>query len=85
VLLVSPGTTETEFFEHLLVKRGELPWGKAKGIPAAVVAEQVARALERGRSEIFPNWRGRALVVANRIFPGLVDRAMANLAGRRPS
>ena len=80
VLLVSPGTTETEFFEHLLAKHDELPWGKAKGIPAAVVAEQTVRALERGRREIFPNWRGRALVVANRLFPGIVDRAMMRLS-----
>jgi short-subunit dehydrogenase len=80
VLLVSPGTTETEFFEHLVAKREKLPWGNAVGIPAAVVAEQTVRALERGRREIFPNWRGRAMVVANRLFPSLVDRAVANLA-----
>ncbi|HEX6961814.1 MAG TPA: SDR family NAD(P)-dependent oxidoreductase [Lacipirellula sp.] len=79
VLLVSPGTTETEFFDHLLAKHGDLPWGKAKGIPAAAVAEQTVRALERGRREIFPNWRGRALVVANRLLPGVVDRVMTRL------
>jgi short-subunit dehydrogenase len=83
VLLVSPGTTETEFFDHLIAKRGELPWGKAKGISAAAVARQTVRALERGRREIFPNWRGRALVLANRLFPRLVDRVMMRLAGRR--
>ena len=83
VLLVSPGTIETEFFDRLLVKRSEPPWGVAKGIPAAAVAEQTVRALERGRREIFPNWRGRALVVANRLFPGMVDRVMARLATRR--
>jgi short-subunit dehydrogenase len=83
VLLVSPGTTETEFFDHLLAKQGDLPWGKAKGIPAAAVAEQTVRALERGRREIFPNWRGRALVLANRLFPRMVDRVMVRLASRR--
>jgi short-subunit dehydrogenase len=80
VLLVSPGTTETEFFEHLVARREKLPWANAVGITAAVVAEQTVRALERGRREIFPNWRGRAMVVANRFFPGLVDRAVAKLA-----
>ncbi|MBA3585425.1 MAG: SDR family NAD(P)-dependent oxidoreductase [Gemmatimonadetes bacterium] len=83
VLLVSPGTTETEFFDHLLAKRGALPWGKAKGIPAATVARQTVRALERGRREIFPNWRGRALVLANRLFPRMVDRVMVRLTSRR--
>ena len=84
VLLVSPGTIETEFFDHLVAKRADLPWGKAKGIPAAAVAEQTVRALERGGREIFPNWRGRALVLANRLAPGMVDRVMARL-GRRES
>lgn len=77
MLLVSPGTTDTEFFDHLLAKRADMPWRAAAGVPAAVVAEQAVRALERGRREIFPNWRGKALVVANRLFPGLVDRAIA--------
>ena len=80
VLLVSPGTTETEFFDHLVAKRADLPWGESTAIPAAAVAEQTVRALERGRHEIFPNWRGRVLVAANRLFPGLVDRALAKLA-----
>lgn len=79
VLLVSPGTTETEFFEHLVAKRADLPWGESTAIPAAAVAEQTVRALERGRREIFPNWRGRALVFANRLAPGLVDRLVAKL------
>jgi short-subunit dehydrogenase len=82
VLLVSPGTTDTEFFDHLLAKHGELPWGESKAVPAALVAEQTVRGLERRRREIFPNWRGRALVTANRLFPGLVDRVMAWLAKR---
>jgi short-subunit dehydrogenase len=84
VLLVSPGTTETEFFEHLVAKRADLPWGESTAIPAAAVAEQTVRALERGRREIFPNWRGRALVFANRLAPGLVDRVIAKL-GNPPS
>jgi short-subunit dehydrogenase len=80
VLLVSPGTTETEFFDHLIAKQGDLPWGGAKAISAAAVAEHTVRALERGRREIFPNWRGRALVVVNRLFPGLVDRVVSRIA-----
>jgi short-subunit dehydrogenase len=77
VLLVSPGTTDTEFFDHLLAKRADMPWRAAAGVPAALVAEQSVRALERGRREIFPNWRGRFLVLANRMAPGLIDRLVA--------
>jgi short-subunit dehydrogenase len=82
VLLVSPGTVETGFFDHLLAKRGALPWGKSKGIAPAAVAEQTLRALERGRREIFPNWRGHALVLAARLCPSLVERALRRY-GRR--
>jgi short-subunit dehydrogenase len=80
VLLVSPGTTDTAFFEHLLERRGALPWRQAKAVSAASVAEQTVRALERGRREIFPNWLGRALVTSNRLFPGIVDWAVARTA-----
>jgi short-subunit dehydrogenase len=83
VLLVSPGATETEFFNHLIAKRSDLPWGRAKAVSAAAVAKHTVRALERGRREIFPNWRGRALVLANRLLPGVVDRAMARLVRDR--
>ena len=66
VLLVSPGTTDTEFFDHLVAKRAALPGASRRPSPAAAVAEQTVRALERDRREIFPNWRGRAMVLANR-------------------
>jgi short-subunit dehydrogenase len=82
VLLVSPGSTATEFFDHLVANRATPPWGDSKAVPPAAVAEQIVRALERGRREIFPNWRGRALVLANRICPGVVDRALKRLAHR---
>jgi short-subunit dehydrogenase len=76
VLLVSPGTIDTDFFDHLLAKSGSLPWGKQKGIPPAAVARQIVRAIELRRTEIYPNWRGRLLVAVNRWAPRLVDRAM---------
>lgn len=76
VLLVSPGTIDTEFFDHLLVRADSLPWGKQKGIPADAVARQIVRAIELRRNEIYPNWRGRLLVAVNRWAPRLVDRVM---------
>jgi short-subunit dehydrogenase len=82
VVLVSPGTTDTGFFDHLIAQRAAPPWQGSKPVPASVVASQTLRALQRGRREIYPNWRGRALVAANRWFPGLVDRVVKRL-GRR--
>lgn len=76
LLMVSPGTVETEFFEHLLSKSDSIPWGKQKGIAPEAVADQIITALEKKKTEIFPNWRGRLLVLTNRLFPGMVDRFM---------
>jgi len=76
VLLVSPGTTDTEFFEHLIAKGENLPWGEQKGLPAEKAAAQIVRAIERRRNEIFPNWRGRMLGLLNRFSPRLVDRIL---------
>ncbi len=76
LLLVSPGTTDTEFFEHLLAKNEQLPWGKQQGVPAEKVATQIISAIERRQHEIFPNWRGKMLELLNRLSPRLVDRIM---------
>ena len=76
VLLVSPGTIDTEFFSHLLATSDALPWGKQKGISPAAAARQIVRAIELRRTEIYPNWRGRLLVAVNRWAPRLVDRVM---------
>ncbi|HWB10149.1 MAG TPA: SDR family NAD(P)-dependent oxidoreductase [Pirellulales bacterium] len=77
LLLVSPGTTETEFFEHLLEKTAEMPWGKPRGVPSSYVAAQIVRAMRSGRREIIPSHRGRLLVWLNRLAPSLVDAWMA--------
>lgn len=76
VLVVCPGSTESEFFEHLIEKTGEMPWPAQPKTPAAVVARQIVRAIERGRHEIVPSRRGQLLVWLNRLAPRLVDRWM---------
>ncbi|MGH7135905.1 MAG: SDR family NAD(P)-dependent oxidoreductase [Pirellulales bacterium] len=77
VLLVSPGTTETEFFEHLLDKATEMPWRSHRGVPAARVARQIVHAMRSGRNEIIPGGRGKLLVWLNRFCPRAVDAWMA--------
>lgn len=76
VLFVSPGTIDTDFFDHLLARHESTPWPKQKGIAPEIVARQIIRATKRRSREIYPNWRGRLLVAINRVFPGLVDRVM---------
>jgi len=76
LILISPGTTESEFYEHTLGSDDAPPWPNPPPIPAATVARAIIRALEAGKHEIIPSGRGRMLVWANRFFPGVVDRVM---------
>jgi short-subunit dehydrogenase len=77
MLLVTAGPTDTEFFQHLLEEHGELPWGEGKPVSPERVARATVRAIELGKHEIVPSWRGWLMLTANRLFPRLVDRAMA--------
>jgi short-subunit dehydrogenase len=77
VLVVSPGTTETEFFDRVIERTAEPNWPKHKPISAAEVARQVVRAIRFGRHEIIPYRWGRVLCWLNRLSPRLVDRLMA--------
>jgi short-subunit dehydrogenase len=80
LLVVSPGTTQTEFYDHVVHGRGDAPWSTGGGVTPDDVARATAKAMQRGRREIFPNFRGRLLVWANRAAPALVDRFMARYA-----
>ncbi len=83
VLVVSPGTTQTEFFENLIEKRREMPWDQTQGDSPESVARAIVRALERGRTHIVPSTRGWFLLSANRLFPGLIDAVMRRF-GKSP-
>ncbi len=77
VLVVSPGTTETEFFERVIERTAEPKWPEHKPISAAEVARRVVKAMRAGRHEVVPYFWGRVLCGLNRLSPGLVDRLMA--------
>jgi len=77
VLVVSPGTTQTEFFD-VVIERGRTPaWPRHAAVPAEVVARKTVDAMRRGRRQIVPNRWGRLLLWLDRLAPGLVDRFMA--------
>jgi short-subunit dehydrogenase len=77
VLVVAAGPTETEHFDVLLEGTAKLPWGDPPRQPPNQVARAIVRAIEHGRHEIVTGWRGRALLLLNRIAPRLVDRIMS--------
>jgi short-subunit dehydrogenase len=76
VLVVSPGTTETEFFERAIEKTSAPNWPQHKAVSAESVARQIVRAIRQGRHEIVPYRWGRVLCWLNRLSPRLVDAMM---------
>ncbi len=76
VLVLSPGTTETEFFDRAIESTAKPNWPEHKPVSAAAVARQTVRAIRLGRHEIIPYRWGRVLCWLNRLSPRLVDRIM---------
>ncbi len=77
VLVVSPGTTETEFFDRVIERTEDPKWPEHRPVSAAEVARQMVRAIRKGKHEIIPYRWGRVLCRLNRLSPWLVDRLMA--------
>ena len=77
VLLVSPSTTKSEFFDSVLEHRDHLPWLKLGGMEADDVARKTVRAIASGRQEIILTLGGKLLVWCDRLCPPLVNRLVA--------
>jgi len=76
VLLVNPGTTETEFFDRVIERTGEPSWPAHAVMPPAEVARQALRAIRHGKHEVVTYRAGRWLLWLNALAPRLVDRLM---------
>ncbi|MEM7314934.1 MAG: SDR family NAD(P)-dependent oxidoreductase [Planctomycetota bacterium] len=73
VVLVSPSTTSSEFFEQLIEDKGTAaknPYGMAPNR----VAKKVVRAIRSGRHEVILSLSGKLLVWLDRMFPSVADR-----------
>lgn len=73
LVMVNPGTTETEFKQKLLESRGEDPWPPQPRVTPETVAQAMLRAMQRGTHEIVPNRRGRWMLRLNRFCPSFLD------------
>jgi len=80
VSVVSPGTTETEFFERVLENTSQARWPRHGAVSPEYVARAVIRAMRRGQREVIPFFWGRVLCLLNRLAPGWMDRVMARYA-----
>ncbi len=75
VMLVSPSTTKSEFFEQA---GGQDPSSLARrAMPASVVARKSIRAMEQGRHEILLPASGKLFVWLDRLAPWLADKIVA--------
>ena len=77
LLLVSPSTTASEFFDAVLEDNARLPWRKLGAMPAETVARKTVRAIRQGRHEIILTPGGKLLVWLDRLCPPLVNRLVA--------
>lgn len=77
VLLVSPATTATEFFDNVLEKNADLPWLALGAMSPESVARKAVKAMRRGRQEIILTPGGKLLVWCDRLCPPLVNRLVA--------
>lgn len=77
VVLVSPSTTRSEFFDSLIATHND---EKSKSV-GSMSPEQVAiyaiQALEKGRREVILSIGGKLLVLFGKCFPRTLDRILA--------
>ena len=74
VLLVSPSTTSSEFFDRAIrSESAKSPWRKLGAMSADKVARKTGRAIRAGKHEIILSAGGRLLVWLDRLCPPLAN------------
>ncbi|MEM9773505.1 MAG: SDR family NAD(P)-dependent oxidoreductase [Chloroflexota bacterium] len=79
VSILYPGLTATEFHTARLGSSPKNP-NRSSGIPAEKVAEQVVKAIQWQKQEIYVTWYDWFFVQANRHFPALTDYVFRHVA-----
>ena len=77
VLLVSPSTTDSEFFDNVIENTSGKYWKMSNAKSPAYVARRTLKAIERGNHEIILSWSGWSLVWLDRLFPRLANNLVA--------
>ena len=77
VLLVSPSTTDSEFFDAAIDDSTGRNWKKGSAMPPEKVAAKTIRAIRKRRHEIILTFGGRILVWLDRMIPGIANRIIA--------
>jgi short-subunit dehydrogenase len=84
VTVVYPISTDTEFFDVMSRETGtSIVRAHGPRQDVAIVADAIARAIDRPVAEVYPYFRSRALVWLNAFAPGVCDRIVKRF-GRQP-
>jgi short-subunit dehydrogenase len=73
VIVVSPGLTQTNFSKNMLEQKAKLQLDHLRGMSSEDVALAVLRAVERGSADVTLTFKGRLLVIVNRLIPWFID------------
>jgi short-subunit dehydrogenase len=85
VSVIYPISTDTEFFDVMTRETGaEVTRAHGPRQEVAVVADAIARAIDRPEPEVYPHAWSRALVWLNTAAPGACDRFVKRF-GRQPT
>lgn len=84
VLLVCPGTTQTEFFDVLYQSTSGPVLPNHRAVTSEYVAGRIVRAMKQGKRKIIPYFPAVILDTINRLCPRLIDAVMARYVGVTP-
>lgn len=77
VLLISPSTTDSEFFDAAIEDDTKKNWKKRGAMSPTAVATKTIKAMRKRRHEIILTFGGRILVWLDRMVPGFANRIIA--------
>lgn len=77
LLLVSPSTTDSEFFDSSIEDNTKKDWKIRGAMPPETVAAKTIRAIKKNKHEIILTHGGRFIVWLDRLIPGIANRVMA--------
>ncbi len=77
LLLVSPSTTDSDFFDHSIEDTTGKDWKKGGAMSAEKVAAKTVRGMIKRRHEIILTFGGRIIVWLDRLLPGIANKLVA--------
>ena len=80
VLVVQPGSTDTEFFTRYIENTGEPTWPNHSRVSPQYVARRIVRAIQQGKHQIMPFFLGHIMCFLSNNTPGFMDWVMLQYA-----